>query len=100
MRWNAEERCVELARYIIENGATVRAAARHYGISKSTVHKDVTYRLREADRILYLKVKRVLEQNKTQRHLRGGLATKRKYEELAKIRSESALLRVNFQKRR
>ena len=75
--------------YIVENAATVRAAAKMYGISKSTVHKDVTVRLRETDRILHGKVLRVLEENKTQRHLRGGMATKRKYEELARIRQEA-----------
>ena len=89
MRWNADERCVQLGRYIVENAATVRAAAKMYGISKSTVHKDVTVRLRETDRILHGKVLRVLEENKTQRHLRGGMATKRKYEELARIRQEA-----------
>ncbi len=93
MRWNADERCVQLGRYIVEKAATVRAAAKMYGISKSTVHKDVTVRLRDTDRILYQKVLAVLEENKTQRHLRGGMATKRKYEELARIRAESLAMR-------
>ena len=87
MRWNADERCIQLGRYIVEHAATVRAAAQIYGISKSTVHKDVTVRLRDMDRSLYTKVLAVLEQNKMQRHLRGGMATKRKYAELARLRS-------------
>ena len=66
--------------YIIENDATVRDAARRFGVSKSTVHKDITERLREIDRLLYEKVRLVLEQNKAERHLRGGDATRRKYQ--------------------
>ena len=79
MRSNIEERAVELARYIIENRATVRAAARHFGISKSTVHKDLSERLQRVDEGLYLKVKEILDYNKSQRHIRGGLATRKKY---------------------
>ena len=86
-RWSAEERCEQLGRYIAENAETVRGAAQVYGISKSTVHKDVTVRLREVNRSLYARVTAVLEENKNQRHLRGGMATKRKYEELARQRS-------------
>lgn len=74
-----EERAHELAVYIIETGATVRAAASKFGISKSTVHKDLTLRLPQFNHILYEKVRNVLEINKAQRHIRGGLATKRKY---------------------
>ena len=81
MRWNVEERCVTLANYIIENGATVRSAAKRFGISKSTVHKDITERLRIYNHSLYQEVKKVLEQNKSERHIRGGLATKQKYAE-------------------
>jgi len=88
MRWNAAERCVELGRYIVEHKETVRGTAKHFGISKSSVHKDVTEKLREADRILYNEVKQVLENNKSQRHLRGGMATKKKYEELSRARLE------------
>ena len=84
MRLNIEERIYDLAEYIIENRATVRAAAKKYGVSKSTVHKDVTDRLREVDRMLYLKVKDVLDENKTERHIRGGMATKMKYESMKK----------------
>ena len=74
-----EERACELAVYIIETGATVRAAARKFGISKSTVHKDLTIRLPQHNRVLYEKVREILELNKSQRHIRGGLATQMKY---------------------
>lgn len=74
-----KERCVLLANYIIENGATVRVAASRFGISKSTVHKDVTQVLPHVNRALYLHVKEVLDKNKQERHLRGGQATKKKY---------------------
>ncbi|MBQ2786057.1 MAG: sporulation transcriptional regulator SpoIIID [Oscillospiraceae bacterium] len=74
-----EERACELAVYMIETGATVRAAARHFGISKSTVHKDLQQRLPQYNRILYEKVRMVLDENKQQRHIRGGMATRRKY---------------------
>jgi len=75
-----EQRACELAVYIIETGATVRTAARHFGISKSTVHKDLSYRLPRYNKHLYRQVREVLEQNKAQRHIRGGMATKQKYE--------------------
>ena len=74
-----EERACELAAYVIENEATVRAAARRFGVSKSTVHKDLTQRLPEYDAVLYLRVKEILDRNKAERHLRGGAATRRKY---------------------
>ena len=74
-----EERACELAVYIIETGATVRAAARHFGISKSTVHKDLVQRLPQCNPILFSQVRKILETNKAQRHIRGGLATRRKY---------------------
>ena len=79
MRENLEQRAEELAVYIIENRATVRAAAKRYGVSKSTVHKDLQDRLPQFDRCLYLQVKEVLDENKDQRHIRGGLATRKKY---------------------
>ena len=79
MKENIEERACTLAVYIIENKATVRAAAKKFGISKSTVHKDVTERLRHIDNSLYLETKKVLDVNKSERHIRGGLATRRKY---------------------
>ncbi len=74
-----EERAVELAEYIIQSKATVRKAAKKFGVSKSTVHKDVSERLKKVDPNLYSQVKKVLEVNKAQRHIRGGLATQRKY---------------------
>ena len=79
MRSNIEERACELAEYITENKATVRAAAKKFGISKSTVHKDLTERLEKINHALYLEVKEVLEQNKAERHIRGGMATRKKY---------------------
>lgn len=74
-----EERACELAVYMIETGATVRSAARHFGISKSTVHKDLQQRLPQYNRVLYEQVRQVLNVNKEQRHIRGGMATRRKY---------------------
>lgn len=74
-----EQRVCELAVYMIETGATVRAAAQHFGISKSTVHKDLQQRLPRYNRQLYAQVRQVLDVNKAQRHIRGGLATRRKY---------------------
>ena len=74
-----EERAVELANYIIENGATVRATAKKFGISKSTVHKDVTERLLQINSALAEETRVVLEKNKAERHIRGGLATRAKY---------------------
>ena len=79
MKGNMEERAERLALYIIENRATVRAAAQKFGISKSTVHKDLSERLPQYNRSLYLQAKEVLEQNKAERHIRGGIATREKY---------------------
>ena len=79
MKSNIEERACDLAEYIIENKATVRAAAKKFGISKSTVHKDLSERLEHVNRLLYLQVKEVLELNKAERHIRGGIATRKKY---------------------
>ena len=78
MKGNMEERACNLAVYIIENRATVRAAAKKFGISKSTVHKDLQDRLPQFNRTLYLQVKEILDENKAQRHIRGGLATRKK----------------------
>lgn len=80
MFFDENDRCEALGRYIAETGATVRKTAAHFGIGKSTVHKDVTTELKNRNRPLYLSVRAVLEQNKEERHLRGGEATKRKYE--------------------
>lgn len=77
MKGNMEERAQRLALYIIENRATVRTAAQKFGISKSTVHKDLAERLPVFNRTLYLQVKGVLEENKAERHIRGGIATRR-----------------------
>ena len=74
-----EERSCDLAAFILENKATVRAAAAKFGISKSTVHKDLTERLRRVDPGLFAQVRQLLDWNKAQRHIRGGLATRRKY---------------------
>lgn len=74
-----EERACQLAVYMIENGATVRSAASHFGISKSTVHKDLHQRLPSCNRALYEQVLQVLAINKSERHIRGGMATRRKY---------------------
>ena len=79
MRYSLEERACDLAVYIVENRATVRAAAKKFGISKSTVHKDLTERLPHVNPGLYRQVRALLDLNKAERHLRGGLATRRKY---------------------
>lgn len=75
-----EQRACNLAVYMIETGATVRSAAEHFGISKSTVHKDLSQRLPMYNKRLFQQVREVLDLNKAQRHIRGGLATKKKYE--------------------
>ena len=74
-----EERAERLALYIIENRTTVRAAAQKFGISKATVHNDISERRPQFNRALYLQVKEILEVNKAQRHIRGGMATRKKY---------------------
>ena len=79
MDCNVEKRAILLGEYIARNGVTVRNAAKVFGISKSTVHKDVTQRLAELDPDLSEQVRRILELNKAERHLRGGMATKHKY---------------------
>ncbi len=79
VEFSGRDRCEILADYVIETGATVRAAAIHFGISKSTIHKDLAYKLKYINPVLYSSVKEILEYNKSERHLRGGEATKRKY---------------------
>jgi len=74
-----EQRACQLAVYIIETGATVRTAAKHFDISKSTVHKDLQQSLPQCNKALYQQVKMILEQNKRERHIRGGMATRQKY---------------------
>lgn len=82
MKGLPEDRAVLLAEYIVEKGATVRAAAREFRVSKSTVHKDVSERLRKLNPVLYAEARAVLDRNRAERHLRGGMATKLKYEAL------------------
>ncbi len=79
---NVEKRCIDLGHYIVETKATVRQAAKIFGISKSTVHNDVTKRLSIINPLLCSEVKEVLDENKAQRHIRGGLATKEKYSKM------------------
>ena len=87
MKGLPEERSVLLAQYIIEHGATVRAAAVRFGISKSTVHKDITCRLPSLNAALAAQAQAVLEKNKAERHIRGGLATRDKYAFLSSLNS-------------
>ena len=77
-----DDRTIELAEYISSTGKTVREAAQHFSVSKSTVHKDITLRLPEIDSELFESVRQVLDKNKAERHLRGGMATKEKYKEI------------------
>ncbi len=79
VKGNMEDRAVQLAQYIIENRATVRAAAEQFGVSKSTVHKDIQERLPAFNQSLYRQAKAILDENKAQRHIRGGIATRKKY---------------------
>ena len=79
MKEELERRAVMLGEYILEHKATVRSVAKKFGVSKSTVHKDVSERLGYINKGLYLDVKKILEINKAQRHIRGGFATKNKY---------------------
>lgn len=84
MNGHYDERAVELGRYIVETGATVRATGKKFGVSKSTVFTDVTSRLKKINPSLYSDVRRVLEKNKEERHIRGGIATKEKYSKIVK----------------
>lgn len=79
MKGIVEERAIELGEYIVEHKSTVRAAAKEFGVSKSTVHMDVSERLKRIQPQLYKEVREVLDVNKAQRHIRGGIATKEKY---------------------
>ena len=83
MKGNVEERAIELGEYIAKTNATVRLAAKKYNVSKSTVHKDVSERLKRINMPLYKEVRKVLDQNKEERHIRGGIATKEKYRKIA-----------------
>lgn len=82
MHWSMETRAEILGQYIVENSATVRACAKIFNVSKSTVHKDVSERLKYKNPLLFKQVKKVLETNKKERHIRGGMATRRKYKGL------------------
>lgn len=79
MKEYIEERAVEIATYIIEHQATVRQTAKEFGVSKSTIHKDVTERLQQINPILARQARKVLDTNKSERHIRGGMATREKY---------------------
>ena len=79
MKTYIEERAIEIANYMIENNATVRQAAKNFGISKSTVHKDVTERLEQVNPSLAAEARKVIDVNKSERHIRGGIATQEKY---------------------
>ena len=79
-----KQRAVSLARYIIESKDTVRGAAKKFGVSKSTVHKDVSERLLTINKALAIEVRKILDENKAERHIRGGMATKLKYSEMKK----------------
>lgn len=78
-RFFEKDRCETIGAYVIDTSATVRSAAKHFGISKSTVHKDLSCKLKAINPSLYNKVKHILDQNKSERHIRGGEATRRKY---------------------
>ena len=84
-------RCELLGNYIVENKCTVRVASAHFGISKSTVHKDVTKDLRGINVALYLEVNKILQQNKDERHLRGGEATRKKYKKVPKVNQNQSV---------
>ena len=79
MHTDMEARACDLAEYLLANNTTVRAAAKHFGVSKSTVHKDLTERLEKIHPALYQQVRQLLDRNKAERHIRGGMATRRKY---------------------
>ena len=79
IKFKDRDRCILVAEYVIENGSTVRSAAKHFGISKSTIHQDLTGKLKYISPNLYSDVKKVLNINKSERHVRGGEATRKKY---------------------
>ncbi len=89
--WSGRERCVVLGEYLLEHSATVRVAAQVFGISKSTVHKDVTDRLRHVNNALWMQVQELLNKNKQERHLRGGEATRKKYTACRQTEAQEAI---------
>ena len=91
-----DKRTQEIAVYMLETGATVRAAAARFGISKSTVHKDLTERLEEVNPRLYHRVRELLDRNKAERHLRGGEATRKKYRSVHEKKTGPPLTNVRF----
>ena len=93
---SGKDRAEVLGEYLVETGATVRAAALHFGISKSTVHKDLSYKLRYINARLYAEVKEILEINKAERHIRGGEATKKKYIERSERNRKSREAYINI----
>ena len=97
MKGIVEERAVELAEYIVENKTTVRAAAKQFGVSKSTVHMDVARRLRSLNPQLYSEVREILDINKAQRHIRGGLATREKYKSMKEENDKLQKLNDSYQ---
>ena len=92
MKKYIEERAIEVALYIIESKATVRQAAKKFGISKSSIHQDITYRIMSIDPILARQVREVLDVNKSERHIRGGMATKEKYSGRSKKAAETGTI--------
>lgn len=84
-----KERCVQLAEYLVSHETTVRATAQHFGISKSTVHKDISEKLPQIQHRLYDEARRIMDQNKAERHIRGGQATKNKYSALRREQNRS-----------
>ena len=86
----ADRRAEELGRFIVEHKATVRTAAAATGVSKSTVHKEVNQRLKETDYGLYLQVREILDLNKSERHIRGGIATREKYRKMARQSADTS----------
>ena len=93
---SGKDRAEVLGEYLVETGATVRAVAQHFGISKSTVHKDLSYKLRYINARLYAEVKEILEINKAERHIRGGEATKKKYIERSERNRKSREAYINI----
>ena len=92
MKGIVEERAAMLGEYIIESRATVRSTAKKFGVSKSTVHKDVSQRLKVLNPALYRQVREILDTNKSERHIRGGLATKKKYLQKKASKSEKSTI--------
>ena len=91
MKSYIEQRAIEIGNYIVENGATVRQTAKKFGVSKSTVHKDVTERMMQINPALASQARKILYINKSERHIRGGMATKEKYHQLHEHQANTAI---------